>query len=208
MNLIRNNFNTTEGLSVLDLGCGPRDQAVPLRHLGVNYVGVDYSNGDADMLADAHALPFAEASFDVVLSYAVLEHLHNPFLAVSEVARILRPGGYYMGTVSQGEPFHSSYFHHTAWGVVSVVAAVSELELLRLWSARGTLDALGKMAPYSRAIRLPLRMLGFAEANPALLSPTWKSATPEKRAEIKLMQAGSIGFCVRKKGTFSGRFRD
>ena len=78
---------------VLDLGCGPRDQAIPIMSLGHRYVGVDYSNAAADILADAHSLPFLPASFDFVFSYAVPEHLHNPFLASKEIGRVLTPGG-------------------------------------------------------------------------------------------------------------------
>ena len=91
---------------LLDLGCGPRDQSIVAQHCGYQYVGVDYSNPAADLLADAHALPFANATFDGVISYAVFEHLRNPFLAIHEVKRVLRPGGVFFGTVSQGEPFH------------------------------------------------------------------------------------------------------
>jgi SAM-dependent methyltransferase len=65
------------GQSLLDLGCGPRDQAVATAYLGLRYVGVDYAAPSADVLADAHALPFQADSFDFVLSYAVLEHLYN-----------------------------------------------------------------------------------------------------------------------------------
>src|SRR5262245_10073309 len=36
---------------VLDLGCGPRDQARPIESVGYRYVGVDYSNLSADLLA-------------------------------------------------------------------------------------------------------------------------------------------------------------
>lgn len=102
---------------VLDLGCGPKDQAVPITTLGHEYVGVDISSGAADIRADAQALPFQSESFDFVFSYAVLEHVRNPFVALQEVNRVLKPGGIFCGTVSQGEPFHNSYFHPTAlWG--------------------------------------------------------------------------------------------
>jgi len=79
---------------VLDLGCGPKDQAVPAGYLKYRYVGIDYDNPAADILADAHAIPFKSGTFDCVFSYAVLEHLHNPFIAIEEIKRILKPGGY------------------------------------------------------------------------------------------------------------------
>src|SRR6476659_4004981 len=58
---------------VLDLGCGPHDQAAAFEYLGYRYIGADYSSGAADVLADAHSLPFPDRSFDCVFSFAVLE---------------------------------------------------------------------------------------------------------------------------------------
>jgi SAM-dependent methyltransferase len=130
---------------VLDLGCGPKDQAKPFRHLGYEYFGVDVNGTNADMIADAHNLPFDGSSFDVVFSYAVLEHLHSPFVAIREVERVLKPDGIYVGTVSQGEPFHASYFHHTAWGLLSLVRTTKTLTARRLWAGQSTLGALSSM---------------------------------------------------------------
>lgn len=62
-------------VTVLDLGCGPRDQAVCAAHLGYGYVAVDYSGESADALADAQALPFRDATFDGL----VLNRLANTF---------------------------------------------------------------------------------------------------------------------------------
>src|SRR3954452_11799428 len=52
-------------------------------------------------VADAEALPFADASFDLVFGHAVLHHLPDLRQAFSEFARILRPGG---TLVFAGEP--------------------------------------------------------------------------------------------------------
>jgi ubiquinone/menaquinone biosynthesis C-methylase UbiE len=54
--------------------------------------------------ADAEALPFEDRSFDLVFGHAVLHHLPNLDVALSEFARVLRPGGM---LVFMGEP--SSY---------------------------------------------------------------------------------------------------
>lgn len=43
--------------------------------------------------ADASALPFASASFDVVQALHMLYHLPEPAVGVREIARVLRPGG-------------------------------------------------------------------------------------------------------------------
>lgn len=49
--------------------------------------------------ADGCALPFANASFDVVLSHAVIEHVHDAPRYLRECARVLRSGGWmYLST--------------------------------------------------------------------------------------------------------------
>ena len=186
------------GAAVLDLGCGPRDQATPMEYLGYRYLGVDYSGKDADLLVDAHALPFKLASFDVVFSYAVLEHLHNPFVALSEIVRVLKPGGIFIGTVSQGEPFHDSYFHHTPWGVLSLAASQSTLDIRRLWATGDTLFSLARMGRYPRIIRTLLRALATVDRYVPWLAPRrarWPA--PQKRIDA-LYRAGSLGFVMRE----------
>lgn len=44
--------------------------------------------------ASVEKLPFEDASFDLIASAAVLEHVHNLPEAISEMARVLRPGGW------------------------------------------------------------------------------------------------------------------
>ena len=51
-----------------------------------------FANARVDV-ADLHALPFAEASFDQVLMLNVLPYLRTPARALGEAARVLRPGG-------------------------------------------------------------------------------------------------------------------
>jgi SAM-dependent methyltransferase len=42
---------------------------------------------------DMHALPYAEASFDLVVHSDTLEHIADPVLGLAECRRVLRPGG-------------------------------------------------------------------------------------------------------------------
>lgn len=62
-------------------------------------VGVDIGEvrsfvpGPLAVRSDLHRLPFKDASFDVVISMSVLEHISNPAMLFSEVARVLRPKG-------------------------------------------------------------------------------------------------------------------
>ena len=80
-------------LDVLDWGCGTAEYRPLIEALGHRYVGVDGAGSGADVLVDVHSLPFAPDAFDHVITNAVLEHVANPFLAMREVARVLKRDG-------------------------------------------------------------------------------------------------------------------
>lgn len=94
-----------DGLDVLDLGCGEGFWLLTLQRLrAVRLTGVDTDLGrlrSAEargaratlVAADAQAIPFPDASFDRILLTEVLEHLPDERGALSEVHRLLRPGG-------------------------------------------------------------------------------------------------------------------
>jgi SAM-dependent methyltransferase len=47
-------------------------------------------------VADGERIPYGDAEFDVVLTDNVLEHLDEPVKVFAEVARVLKPGGYFL----------------------------------------------------------------------------------------------------------------
>jgi SAM-dependent methyltransferase len=110
-------------LRVLDVGCaGPEPLNlwrlfVPLRDR-VELVGVDVASLDRTeacareiglevelrrVSASGLTAAFGEASFDVVVSTQVLEHLHDWREALSEMNRVLRPGGTLFATCDSGD---------------------------------------------------------------------------------------------------------
>lgn len=190
--------NAPAGARFLDLGCGPRDQEPIALQLGMKYCGVDYASRKADVLADAHALPFRPGSFDVVFSYAVLEHLYCPPLALQEVSRVLAPGGWYVGTVAQGEPFHDSYFHLTSWGLLHGLASAG-LEPVRIWPGPDTLRSLSAMGRYPRVGRLMLRAVGFLLESLPFLAPRKFFRWSQRQRDLdELHRASAICFLARK----------
>lgn len=98
---------------VVDIGCGFGRYRPIVEGVGGTWVGVEpFEGGAQTVLADADDLPFEDNSFDVAIMQAVMEHLPNPDVSVAEVARVLRPGGVFIGYVAFMECFHEiSYFH-------------------------------------------------------------------------------------------------
>lgn len=107
---------------VLLVGCGDAGERTRLEERGfrVNGFDVRWSPG-TDFLGDAHHIPLADGSYDVAISMQVLEHLHSPWVAVEEMARILRPGGWLIGSVAFLKPYHGSYFHITHDGMTRLL---------------------------------------------------------------------------------------
>lgn len=102
------------GLRWLDVGCGTGalaqtilERAAPREVTGADpsegYVA--YARGSVGdtrttfRVADAQALPFADAGFDAVVSALVLNFIPDPARALSEMRRVVRPGGTVAGYV-------------------------------------------------------------------------------------------------------------
>jgi len=145
---------------LIDLGAGEQVYRTLLSSTGFDYVSVDM-DGQVDILADAHRLPFASSSADVVVAISLLEHVYDPFVAMREVARVLRPGGTVLGSVALTEPFHmNSYFHHSHLGVAQVIEAAG-LEPLVIAPAVDwpSTHAVAEMALFEGAPRIGARVL-------------------------------------------------
>jgi len=75
-------------------------------HVG-GYVNLDlFAAPGVDVAADAHRLPFADGIFARVECDAVLEHVAGPERVMSEIERVLAPGGYAHVVTPFCHPFH------------------------------------------------------------------------------------------------------
>ena len=99
------------GSRVIDVGCGAGVLAVDLAARGYLVDGIDASQAMIDVasrvvadagvadavhvsVGDAHHLPFPNDRYDFVVSLGVLPFVHSPALALSEMARVVKPTGY------------------------------------------------------------------------------------------------------------------
>lgn len=78
-------------LHIAPEGCFiPRFQAIHQEQ----YITADIESPLAKVKMDIHRMPFQENSFDVVLCNHVLEHVTDDILALKEIHRVLKPGGF------------------------------------------------------------------------------------------------------------------
>ncbi|EXJ15986.1 hypothetical protein D779_0734 [Imhoffiella purpurea] len=106
----------------LILDCGAGKRPVYFDNV-VNFEIVDYDTTDVRGVGEV--LPFADDSFDAVLSIAVLEHVKDPFQCAREIARVLKPGGRLMCCVPFLQPQHGyphHYYNMTAQGLRNLFA--------------------------------------------------------------------------------------
>jgi len=93
----------------------------------VNYEIVAYDT--TDVLGAAERLPFADASFDAVLSLNVLEHVKDPFGAALELMRVMKPGAEIMAVAPFLQPLHGyphHYYNMTAQGLANLFEPLVE----------------------------------------------------------------------------------
>jgi len=101
-------FDRTQGLRVLEIGCGCGSEAELFARAAAHYTAIDLTNAAVSITrkrfqllglegcfvqGDAESLPFPDASFDLVYSHGVLHHTPDTSRTIREIYRVLSPGG-------------------------------------------------------------------------------------------------------------------
>lgn len=149
--------------NVLDIGAADRWARHHLKG-AVEYVALDFPmtgqtlyDARPDVYADGAALPFGDESFDVVLCLEVLEHVQDPSKVVSEIARVLKSGGYAYISMPFLYPLHDAPFdfqRYTEYGIRRDVE-MAGLEVETLWKSLHAAANAGLLA--CLAVAGPLR---------------------------------------------------
>ncbi|MDX6220581.1 MAG: 2-polyprenyl-6-hydroxyphenyl methylase / 3-demethylubiquinone-9 3-methyltransferase [Frankiales bacterium] len=173
------------GARLLDVACGG---GLLAKHTsGYAHVGVDLqrpglqqarAHGVAVVQADATRLPFADASFDVVVAGEVLEHVRDPWTVVREACRVLAPGGtLVVDTIAS-----------TWWGRFSAITMAERLPAgppPRLHDGALFIDR-HQLVATAAAAGVPLRLFGLRPS--ALDYVRWLAG---RRADVRMVPVRS-----------------
>lgn len=130
--------------TVLDVGAGRVSSNHSYERFFPNRVTVDIDpKREPDHVADIHALPFTDNTYDMVLCTEVIEHCHTPQQAVDELIRITKPGGVIVLTTRFMFPIHD--YPHDYWRFtrMQMERLFAGTEILELKAETKSLSAVG-----------------------------------------------------------------
>jgi len=181
--------DAASGMRLLDIGCGTGALAAVAAARGAQVVGMDFAPtmvseaarrhpGVEFRVADAEAIPLADASVDAVTCPFGLLHMERPERVLAEVARVLRPG--------------VGRFPMTAW------APEGDFFALVGQAVQAHADMTASLPPAPPVFRFAdegecrsaLLAAGFAECGFRRLPLVWTGATPE--TVLDLLQRGTV----------------
>jgi SAM-dependent methyltransferase len=110
---------------ILDFGCGAGELINTLRARGISAYGCDifFEGGDYSELVDPvlfrdvirkfdlnkNIIPFEKSSFDLVVNNQVLEHVQDMDSTLSEICRVLKPGGLLLSLFPHKNVWHEGH---------------------------------------------------------------------------------------------------
>lgn len=151
---------------LLDIGCGDQPYRSFLNNL--NYVGID-NNSEPNALLDEYGsindLPFNDNSFDIALTVWVLDDVFELEEAFREVARVLKPGGYYYAVEVQSVQLHNpphDYFRFTP-NAMAQLARNNGFDMLNYESYGGDFALIGTttiliLRTMLSGLKIPMRL--------------------------------------------------
>jgi SAM-dependent methyltransferase len=213
-----------EGRRVLEVACGPGVGLGWLSRVTSDVVGGDYTEallrearahyGDGQRLVrfDAHALPFADGAFEVVLLFEALYFFRDAARALAECQRVVAPGGLIVLVNANPErpgfnpaPYSTQYF---------TAAALQSL----LETAGCTVDSYGafplaadgrsgRLLTAIRRVAVALRLVPRTMRGKALLKRLMYGTIVRFPAEVTSDDAGAVAPVPLETGAAGGEYK-
>lgn len=189
----------------LDLGCsGYPNYAKYFK----NRIGLDIKEGEGvDVVGDAHKLPFEDGKFDIILCTELLEHLHSPHIAISEMKRVLKTEGKLILTTRFIFPIHDApedYYRFTKYGLKYLFKDWEILELKEEVNTKDTLAVLLQRIGYQSKLRINflMKVLIFIAAKvlyflPSMIKEEYGDIG-HRREEKNILTSGYYMICKKK----------
>jgi SAM-dependent methyltransferase len=112
---------------LLDIGCGNKPYEILFQGRITEYLGCDIVQSSlkkADFICPASQLPFADATFDTVLSSQTIEHLEDTGRFIAEAHRVLKSGGCFILSGPMYWNLHEEphdYYRFTKYGFTQLL---------------------------------------------------------------------------------------
>ena len=183
-------------MRLLDIACGPGVASARAAALGARVTGADFSPemiGEAQRrhpeivfkAADAEQLPFADASFDAVVSNFGIHHVEWPERAIADARRVLAPGGTFAFT------FWAAPQENTAWRLI--FDAIAKYGHTNVPMPAGN-DAHATRENFSRLVT----EAGFAAPRAELIARDWE--LPAGTDLVSVFESGTVRMATLLRG--------
>jgi SAM-dependent methyltransferase len=180
---------------VLDVGCGVKPYFPFFEPFADEYVGVDVANEAADLEGSVESLPVPDGSFEIVLCTQVLEHAGDPARAVSELRRVVSPGGRVLASTHGVQVYHPNPYDFWRWthaGLERLFAENAEWASVSVVPGSGTAACVGMVL--SIYVDLALRKAHLAPAARGLVWTVNRAAEAVDRhsRRARELRAGTL----------------
>ncbi len=135
---------------LIDLGCGdmPFKELIQSKTIQYDTLDIDKTNSEIKFIADIQDMNMIDqSSYDCALALSVLEHVQNPFLAISEISRILKKSGILILSAPCIMHIHDSpkdFFRYTNYGILSLLNSAS-LNMIEIEPTGGFFSYVGHL---------------------------------------------------------------
>lgn len=181
---------------ILNLGSGPYI-------INENVVNVDMTAyPGVSVIADVCKVPLPDESAARIVSNTVLEHVHDPVLAVAEMHRLLQKDGLAYVTVPFLYPFHFSPSDYFRWTKEGLILLFKDFEVVEIGVRAGPFSALCSYCSYTTGF---IFSFGSASLNSYITNATMFIFFPIKFLDLifnhwpEAHTVAAILYCVVRK---------